>query len=175
MGQHPFLLRSVFGMAPHASQEAVDSIGLVRSQALSLPTENGRIRISLNMGLCASPRNPALFILLEEGGISHVVCSWDDIFRTAKAMANLGWTPLPISPNYYLDLQARFGLGAEALKKMKQFGILYDADISGGEFFHFFTATVEDDLHFEIVQRIGGYEGFGEVNSAARISAQLQS
>ena len=66
------------------------------------------------------------------------------------------------------------GLNPELLDRMRSTGILYDAD-AHGEFFHLFTPTVGGDLFFEVVQRVGGYEGYGEVNSAVRLSAQLRA
>lgn len=38
-----------------------------------------------------------------------------------------------------------------------------------------FTRTVGADLFFEVVQRIGGYEGYGDANSAMRLAAQLRA
>ena len=66
------------------------------------------------------------------------------------------------------------GQSYDLLDRMRSTGILYDAD-AHGEFFHLFTPTVGGDLFFEVVQRVGGYEGYGEVNSAVRLSAQLRA
>ncbi|MDJ0411320.1 sugar phosphate isomerase/epimerase and 4-hydroxyphenylpyruvate domain-containing protein [Rhodococcoides fascians] len=167
------LLRSVFGMVPRDGQDVVDAIGLVRSQALTLTTTNGTIRLSLNM-VPGRPSDADPLPAARRGGVGHVAFGCEDIYAAAEAMTERGLTPLRISPNYYRDLNARFGLGQDTLDAMQRLGILYDADSAGGEFFHFFTGTVGDDLFFEVVQRVGGYEGYGETNSAVRLAAQLQ-
>ncbi|KJV02985.1 sugar phosphate isomerase/epimerase and 4-hydroxyphenylpyruvate domain-containing protein [Rhodococcus sp. PML026] len=167
------LLRSVFGMVPRDGQDVVDAIGLVRSQALTLTTMNGTIRLSLNM-VPGRPSDADPLPAARRGGVGHVAFGCEDIYAAAEAMTERGLTPLRISPNYYRDLNARFGLGQDTLDAMQRLGILYDADSAGGEFFHFFTGTVGDDLFFEVVQRVGGYEGYGETNSAVRLAAQLQ-
>ncbi|CAB4886629.1 MULTISPECIES: sugar phosphate isomerase/epimerase and 4-hydroxyphenylpyruvate domain-containing protein [Nocardiaceae] len=167
------LLRSVFGMVPRDGQDVVDAIGLVRSQALTLTTTNGTIRLSLNM-VPGRPSDADPLPAARRGGVGHVAFGCEDIYAAAEAMTERGLTPLRISPNYYRDLNARFGLGPDTLDAMQRLGILYDADSAGGEFFHFFTGTVGDDLFFEVVQRAGGYEGYGETNSAVRLAAQLQ-
>lgn len=167
------LLRSVFGMVPRDGQDVVDAIGLVRSQALTLTTTNGTIRLSLNM-VPGRPSDADPLPAARRGGVGHVAFGCEDIYAAAEAMTERGLTPLRISPNYYRDLNARFGLGSDTLDAMQRLGILYDADSAGGEFFHFFTGTVGDDLFFEVVQRVGGYEGYGETNSAVRLAAQLQ-
>ncbi|MCX6493392.1 MAG: TIM barrel protein [Rhodococcus sp.] len=167
------LLRSVFGMVPRDGQDVVDAIGLVRSQALTLTTTNGPIRLSLNM-VPGRPSDADPLPAARRGGVGHVAFGCEDIYAAAEAMTERGLTPLRISPNYYRDLNARFGLGQDTLDAMQRLGILYDADSAGGEFFHFFTGTVGDDLFFEVVQRAGGYEGYGETNSAVRLAAQLQ-
>ncbi|TFI44923.1 sugar phosphate isomerase/epimerase and 4-hydroxyphenylpyruvate domain-containing protein [Rhodococcus sp. 1R11] len=167
------LLRSVFGMVPRDGQDVVDAIGLVRSQALTLATTNGTIRLSLNM-VPGRPSDDDPLPAARRGGVGHVAFGCEDIYAAAEAMTERGLTPLCISPNYYRDLNARFGLGPDTLDAMQRLGILYDADSAGGEFFHFFTGTVGDDLFFEVVQRVGGYEGYGETNSAVRLAAQLQ-
>ncbi|MGF0312383.1 TIM barrel protein [Rhodococcus sp. IEGM1428] len=167
------LLRSVFGMVPRDGQDVVDAIGLVRSQALTLDTAGGTIRLSLNM-VPGRPSDSDPLPAARRGGVGHVAFGCEDIYAAASAMVDRGLTPLRISPNYYRDLDARFELGSDTLDAMQRLGILYDADASGGEFFHFFTGTVGDDLFFEVVQRTGGYEGYGETNSAVRLAAQLQ-
>lgn len=49
-------------------------------------------------------------------------------------------------------------------------GILYDRD-EDGEFWHCCTATL-GRVFFEIVQRTGGYRGYGARNAPVRLAAQ---
>lgn len=161
-------LRSVFGMRPHEGVDIPDSVGQLRSQALTLiGTESATpLRISLNMvpGSAAAARR---------GGVSHVAFACSDIFATAAALAACGHPRAAVSPNYYDDLAARFDLDPDALERMREYGILYDAD-GAGEYYQLFTETVGDDLFFEIVQRVGDYRGQGELNSAVRVAAHLR-
>ena len=49
--------------------------------------------------------------------------------------------------------------------------MLYDAD-ERGELLHFFTEVVGDRLFFEVLERRGGYDGYGAANSPVRLGAQ---
>ena len=44
---------------------------------------------------------------------------------------------------------------------MRELGILYDADAGGGELLHFYTQQAGPGLFFEVVERRGGYDGYG--------------
>ena len=168
-------LRSVFGMQPSEGVDIPDSVGQLRSQSLTMAGTGSAspLRISLNMapGCPAGLEHPPA---IRRGGVSHVAFSCADIFATAAGLVSLGHRRPAISANYYDDLAARFDLDTEILGRMREFGILYDAD-SGGEYFQLFTETVGADLFFEIVQRVGDYRGQGEVNSAVRVAAHLRA
>ena len=47
---------------------------------------------------------------------------------------------------------------------MRELGVLLDRD-ADGEFLHFYTEVLGGRVFFEVVQRVGGYEGYGEVNA----------
>ncbi|MGI5220640.1 TIM barrel protein [Nocardia sp. CA-290969] len=170
------LLRSVFGMQPHEGVDVADAMGLIRTQALTWTGPGGAaaehpVRILLNM-VPGSISGTAHLPAPRRGGISHIAFSCTDIFATVADFRARGYVPLPIPGNYYEDLGARFPLTPELLDRMRSAGILYDAN-ADGEFFHFFTRTVGADLFFEVVQRIGGYQGYGENNAAVRLAAQM--
>ena len=76
---------------------------------------------------------------------------------------------LPIPGNYYDDLEARYDVDPA----LRELGVLYDRD-EHGEFLHLYTVTV-GGVFFEIVQRIGGYRGFGAVNAPIRLAVQRAS
>ena len=90
---------------------------------------------------------------------------------TARQMAEYGFEPLPMTGNYYNDLQARFGLDASRVDEMKSLSILYDEDANGA-FYHFYSRPFAGGLFFEIVQRGEGYDGYGAPNAPFRIAAQ---
>ena len=57
---------------------------------------------------------------------------------------------------------------------MRDLGIVYDAS-PGGEFFHAYGTSFADRFFFEIVQRIGTYDGYGALNAPARMASQAQA
>jgi 4-hydroxyphenylpyruvate dioxygenase len=54
---------------------------------------------------------------------------------------------------------------------MKRANVLYDQD-DGGTFFQCYSKEFTGGLFFEIVQRVGNYQGYGAPNAPFRIAAQ---
>ena len=54
---------------------------------------------------------------------------------------------------------------------MRELGILYDVG-EGGELLHFYTAMAGSSMFFEVLERRGGYEGYGASNSPVRMAAR---
>lgn len=165
------LLRSVFGMEPQEGEDIIDALGLVRSQAFTLGSSAGTLRLVLtsipgSTSSAGAPR-PQRY-----GGVGHIAFGTDDIVGAAEQMRRRGFEPLPIPANYYDDLAARVDVDPSWVGVMSDHGVLYATDSFGGEFYHFFTPVIGDEIFFEVVQRIGGYAGYGHANSAARLSAQ---
>ena len=79
---------------------------------------------------------------------------------------------LAIPENYYEDLGARFGLDDAELKALEERNLLYDRYPANGTFRHAYTRSFRDRFFFEIVERGGGYAGFGAGNAAVRMAAQ---
>ena len=101
-------------------------------------------------------------------GAQHIAFSCRDVFAVADGVPNA--LQLPIPDNYYEDLSARFGLEDAFTERLRAESILYDR-VGGGEFLHFFTRTI-NGLFFEVVERRGGYDRYGEANAPARLAAQ---
>ena len=76
-----------------------------------------------------------------------------------------------MSPNYYDDVEARFGLEPDLADRLRGENILYDRD-EHGEFFQLYAPTYGEGFIFEIVERRGGYAGYGAPNAPFRIAAQ---
>ena len=57
---------------------------------------------------------------------------------------------------------------------MRGLGVLYDAG-ERGELLHFYTAMAGSSLFFEVLERRGGYDGYGAANSPVRMAAQLST
>ncbi|GLZ15832.1 4-hydroxyphenylpyruvate dioxygenase [Actinomadura sp. NBRC 104425] len=154
--------RSVLGLQPHESLELPDPYGLMRSRAVS--TEDGRVRIALNVAYVGA-RDGA-----PGAAWQHVALASTDIVATVRRLRDAGAARLAIPDNYYDDLEARYDLGAERHRLLRELGLLYDRD-EHGEFLHFYTATT-GRVFFEVVQRIGGYRGYGAPNAPVRLAAQ---
>jgi 4-hydroxyphenylpyruvate dioxygenase len=100
----------------------------------------------------------------------HLAFSSDDVLAAARAARAAGAPLLDIPDNYYDDLDARLAPPARLLAEMRELGVLYDRDAQG-EFLHFYTEILGGRVFFEVVQRIGSYAGYGELNSPIRMSA----
>lgn len=160
---------TLFEMKKSAMVDVVDPDGIVRSQALE--TMDGKFRITLNGA--DTHRTIAGAFLSETFGASvqHIAFATDDIFGTLQTLIGNGFKPLPISSNYYADLEARFVIDPELLKRMQSMNVLYDEDESGS-FFQCYSEMTGFGVFFEIVQRQIDYAGYGGANAPFRIAAQ---
>ena len=105
-------------------------------------------------------------------GVQHIALLTDDIFETSEILTQHDFGRLQIPPNYYADLRATFGLDPRNLwSSCKTGSILYDRD-GAGEYFQIYSRTMFNGFFFEIVQRKGGYAGFGARNAPIRLAAQ---
>uniref|UniRef100_UPI003B51DF7C bifunctional sugar phosphate isomerase/epimerase/4-hydroxyphenylpyruvate dioxygenase family protein n=1 Tax=Roseovarius indicus TaxID=540747 RepID=UPI003B51DF7C len=159
---------TLFDMEKAPMVDVVDPDGLIRSRAIAAP--GGEVRITLNG---AETHKTLAGSFLAEGlgaTIQHVALATEDIFATAEALKAKGFEALPLSPNYFDDLAARFDLAPEMLEKMRSASILYDAD-EQGEFFQLYSKPFAGQMFFEIVERRGGYAGYGAPNAPFRIAA----
>lgn len=160
---------SLFGMQKQPMVDVIDPDGLIRSQALS--TSDRTVRITLN-GAETHRTLAGEFLASRFGAtVQHVAFATDDIFRTVTALDRLGFASLPMSANYYSDLAARFDIPPERLARMKASNILYDRQ-GKGEFYQAYSRPFAGAMFFEIVERRGGYDGYGAPNAPFRIAAQ---
>ncbi|TLS44622.1 sugar phosphate isomerase/epimerase and 4-hydroxyphenylpyruvate domain-containing protein [Streptomyces montanus] len=152
--------RSVLGLGAQESVDVADPYGLLRSRAVT--NADGSVRIALGVG----PAPTA-----DEGGrAQHIALATDDVVTAARRFRAAGGRLLPMPPNYYDDLAARYEFTDDELATYRELGILYDRD-AGGEFRHCYTETV-DRVFFELVQRDGDYRGYGAQNAPVRLAAQ---
>ena len=160
---------SIFDMQRTPMVDVIDPDGLVRSQAIK--ARGGMARITLNGA--ETHRTLAGSFLADSfgGAVQHVAFLTDDVFATARRMAEAGFEPLPMTGNYYNDLQARFGMDRARVEQMKDLSVLYDEDADGA-FYQFYSKPFAGGLFFEIVQRVDGYDGYGAPNAPFRIAAQ---
>src|SRR3954469_23337415 len=151
--------RSVLGLEPRESLELAAPDGLVRSRAVA--AADGAVRLALNVSLTGGG----------DGGVQHVAFACSDALAVARAMRERGVPPLEIPGNYYDDLAARTDLDPGAIATMRELGVLYDRD-AHGELLHLHTPVLGGRLSFEVVERRGGYDGYGAANSPVRMAAQ---
>jgi len=158
---------SIFEAGKTPMVDIIDPAGVVRSQVVE--NASGALRITLNGA--ENRRTLAGHFIAETfgSGVQHLAFDTDDIFATAAALRRNGFRALHISPNYYDDVEARFGLDPELTERLRAENILYDRD-QDGEFFQLYSPTYGEGFFFEIVER-RGYRGYGAANAIFRIAA----
>ena len=76
--------------------------------------------------------------------------------------------------NYADDLDARLDLAPELMDAIRTHGLMYDEDAHGG-YLHLATVVLGDRVFFEVVQRIGGYDGYGTADTPVRMAAHRRA
>ncbi|OQR62721.1 4-hydroxyphenylpyruvate dioxygenase [Streptomyces maremycinicus] len=151
--------RGVLGLDAQESVDVADPYGLLRSRAVT--NADGSVRFPLTVG--AAPGD-------DTAQARHIALATDDVVAAARRFTEAGGRLLPVPANYYDDLAARFEFAEGELETYRELGILYDRD-AHGVFRHCYTHTV-GRVFFELVQRDGGYRGYGAVNAPVRLAAQ---
>lgn len=169
---------SALALEPQPFAEVPSPTGLVRSQVML--TGDRAVRLVLNLAPLIQQDGAAggSGTAGPDGGASaqrrtyqeHIAFAVDDLVATARDCKARGLEFLQIPANYYEDLDARFGLDPEFLATLQELNLLYDRD-ADGEFLHFYTATV-GSVFFEMVERRGGYDGYGAPNAPVRHAVQ---
>jgi 4-hydroxyphenylpyruvate dioxygenase len=147
--------RAVLELDVDGGEELASPDGLVRSRAL----DGGGVRLALNVPLLPD-HGPA--------ELQHIAFATDDVKTAVEHARAAGVLMLTIPENYYDDLEARLGVDTTELRDL---GLLYDRDPNGGELLHAFTAT-RGRVFFELLERRGGYAGYGAANTPIRMAAQ---
>ncbi|CAM2155276.1 4-hydroxyphenylpyruvate dioxygenase [Paraburkholderia tropica] len=165
-------LKSVFGLQASAPVMLPDPYGLVRSRAL-FSADRG-LRMVLNASVDQHTAAAETVRAYHGSGLSHVAFTTADIFRAVTEFEAAGVPLLRVPANYYDDLDARFALRGDFLDALRQHNLLYDRDERGGEFLHAYTETLDQRFFLELVERRGGYDGYGAPNAAVRLAAQAR-
>ncbi|QXC52955.1 sugar phosphate isomerase/epimerase and 4-hydroxyphenylpyruvate domain-containing protein (plasmid) [Agrobacterium salinitolerans] len=158
---------SIFATHKSPMVDIIDPAGVVRSQVIE--NDSGSFRLTMNGA--ENRRTLAGHFIAEKFGsaIQHIAFETADIFATAAALQENGFRRLQISPNYYGDVEARYGLDPELTDRLRHENILYDRD-EHGEYFQLYSETYGEGFFFEIVQR-REYRGYGAPNAIFRIAA----
>ena len=152
-------------------QDVADPGGLVKSQVIE--AADGQLRIILNASQSHRTQSSRFLAEAFGSGVQHIAFTTTDIVETTARLKRNGVALLPISANYYDDVEAKFSLAPELLERLRQNSILYDRD-EHGEYFQVYTQSFEQRFFFEIVER-RHYAGYGAANAAVRLAAQARN
>ena len=155
--------RSLLGLQTQHSSEVAAPFGLVRNRTVADPARSVRLGLSVSV-LRRGEWGPGV------AEPQHVAFACTDALAAARAARDAGAPLLAIPDNYYDDLDARLAPPPDRLAAMRELNVLLDRD-SHGDFLHFYTEVLGGRVFFEIVQRTGGYAGYGEVNAPIRMAA----
>jgi len=159
---------ALFDVTKTPQLEITDPMGLVYSQAVE--SQDRSVRFTLNGSLAAQSLTSRFIQNYFGAGVQHVAFASDDVFAAARNARDAGLAFLEIGPNYYEDVEARFGLAPDLVAEMAALNILYDRD-GDAEYFQFYSRAVAKRVFFEVVER-RGYQGYGATNAAIRLNAQ---
>lgn len=152
-------------------QDVVDPGGLVKSQVIE--SADGRLRIVLNGSLSQRTQSSRFLSEVFGSGVHHIAFATGDLLETVRRLERNGVRLLPIPENYYDDLEARTELPSERIAELKAHNVLYDR-AGEAEYLQAYTEAFEQRFFFEIVERRGGYGGYGAVNAPIRLAAQAR-
>ena len=162
--------RALFGLTPDSPWDLPDPYGLVRSRAFI--GGEGSVRLPLNVSESGRTGTGRFVSATAGAGVHHIAFPVPDAAKAVDAAALRAAPLLDIPANYYEDLAARFGLADDELAMLSRRHLLYDRDASGGVYRHVYTASFRDRFFLELVERGGGYAGFGAANASIRMAAQ---
>ncbi len=162
---------SLLDLAKMPELDVLDPGGLVKSQVVQ--SADGALRIVLNASQAGRTQSSRFLNETFGSGVQHIAFATHEIFKTVAAIESSGIKVLQIPENYYDDLEAKTDLSTDELDRLKKHNVLYERE-GTGEYFQVYTETVEDRFFFEIVERRGGYKGFGATNAQIRLAAQAR-
>ncbi|GAA1776860.1 sugar phosphate isomerase/epimerase and 4-hydroxyphenylpyruvate domain-containing protein [Nocardioides hankookensis] len=153
-------LRTLLALDAGAAEEFMEPHGRLRSRAFRPAL--GSLRMVVNVE--ESERAAG-------SGITQVALASPDVRATVRALRAAGVPLMPVPANYYVDLDARFALPPDLLADLREHGLLYDR-AGDGELLHAFTAPLAPGFHVEVLERRGGYDGYGSAGTHVRLAAQ---
>jgi 4-hydroxyphenylpyruvate dioxygenase len=155
-------LRTLLGLTAGTVEEFIEPHGRLRSRAFRPPA--GSLRLVLHVEEVGADRAAV-------SGVTQVAFSCADVRAEVRALRTRGVPLMPVPDNYYADLDARFALDPELLADLRDHGLLYDRQ-GAGELLHAFTMPLPTGFHVELLERRGGYDGYGSAGTHVRLAAQ---
>jgi 4-hydroxyphenylpyruvate dioxygenase len=150
--------RTVLGLAPGPVAEFMEPQGRMRSRVLR--PRDGDLRVVINVDTGHVPV-----------GINQLAFSCGDVRAEVRRLRGRGVEPLQPPANYYVDLEARFALEPDTLADLREHGLFYDR-VGDGELLHAYTPVTVGRFYVELLERRGGYDGYGAANTAVRLALQ---
>jgi len=163
--------RAVLGLSPKANAVMHDPYGVIRSRALE--SGNAAVRYTLNVSERPSTTVARSVGAFGGAGVHHIAVAVDDVERAAEAMRARGAEMLDIPANYYDDLAAKYELAPELLARWRRLGIMFERS-ADGDLLHAYTVPFDGRFFFEVVERRGGYAGYGVADAPVRLAALAQ-
>ena len=154
--------RTLFDLTPAPVEEFMEPHGRLRSRALRPP--DGDLRVILNVEETGPDRTPRL-------GVNQVAFGCEDVAAVVRDLRASGVPMMSVPDNYYADLDARFALSSDLLATLREHDLLYDRS-RDGELLHAYTEVLEPGFYVEVLERRGGYDGYGSPNTHVRLASQ---
>jgi 4-hydroxyphenylpyruvate dioxygenase len=158
---------AVLGLELEAVTEVAAPFGLVRTRAVT--GADRRVRLALSVSALRrgdwTPGVPEP---------QYVAFATDDVVGAAERLRAAGAPLLALPANYADDLEARFDLPSGLIAAIREHGLMYEEDDAGG-YLHLATEVLGGRVFFEVVQRIGGYDGYGTADTPVRMAAHRRA
>lgn len=164
--------RAVLGLQPKANTVMHDPYGVIRSRAMESP--NQAVRYALNVS-----ERPSTTVARSVGsfggaGVHHIAVAVADVEHAVEAMRSRGAQLLQIPANYYDDLAAKYELAPDTLARWRRLNLMYERGADASEFLHAYSVPFDGRFFFEVIERRGGYGGYGVADATVRLAALAQ-
>ncbi len=164
--------RAVLGLVPERNVVLHDPYGVIRSREFESTDKAVRLAVTLSE---RENTSVARSVARQRGaGLQQIAIAVPDLVATARRLKALGAPLLPIPDNYHDDVLAKYDVEPGLLAAMRELGILYDREPVGAEFLQLYLLPYEERFHIELVERRGGYAGYGTANAPFRLAAMAQ-
>ena len=136
-------------------------------------SEDGYIRLPINEPSSANSQIQEFLDEYRGPGVQHIALLTSSIVNTVREMRRGGVAFLDVPGTYFDALPARVGEIKEDIAPLRELGILVDRDRPDGYLLQLFSKPIFDrpTLFYEVIQRRGNSEGFGEGNFKALFEA----
>jgi len=161
--------RAVLGLQAERNVVLHDPYGVIKSREIE--SADRAVRVAVTVSERESTSVSRAVSSFRGAGVQQIALAVPDLVATARALKAIGAPLLPVPANYYDDLAAKYDLEPGLLAALRELGILYDREPSGAELLQLYTTPFDDRFHFELVERRGGYAGYGAPNAPVRLAA----